>query len=94
MGYPGSKVTLFTKEGNPGGGDKTCPCKQFASASRDNFCMDLGMCNRTKTEYSRCYVFVILSYKLAIKLSRVVGCWQLGKHFWQIGCMSLVPKTI
>ena len=65
-------VTLFAKEGNPEGEDKTCPCKQFASASRDNF-SDLSMCNRTKTEFSSCFICVILSYKLAIKLSRVVG---------------------
>ena len=47
VGYPGSRVALFMKEGNSGGGDVNM---QFASASRDNF-LDLGMRYRTKMEY-------------------------------------------
>ena len=49
-GHSSSKITLFTKEDNPGEGDKTCPCKQFALASKDNF-SNPSMCNRTKKEY-------------------------------------------
>ncbi len=73
-----SRVTLavgslcLRKRATLGTGDKTCPCKQFASDSRGNF--SDSMCNKTKTEhFSMLNIFVILSHKLVIKLFPVVG---------------------
>ena len=47
------------KTGNPGGGDKICPCIQFVPAYRDNF-VDLGMLNKKKRRISPRYVFAVL----------------------------------
>ena len=46
VGSPWGRATLFTKEGDPSGGDNFYPCKQFVSANRDNF-SDKRMRNKT-----------------------------------------------
>ncbi len=50
------------KEGNPKGRDNFCPCRQFASASRDNFLKLVGV-------FPRVMYFAILLNKCTIKWS-------------------------